>query len=300
MRLTLSAALSLALLASPAHAASPCDALAAAINARFQAGAPAAAIGRALAQDDIPGARMPVFERVDLRLGDLDFRAEDGARRAAVPNVAGVRFVEMRQGSARCQSFALYRVQDGRRRSLDKPDMDGDGGLCSPEAARPLGVDGRGYVAHVEVFEARVALHRVTRAGMARAPECRVVLETRLDGRIEALEPNDAASVQARRAAMADLEPLLSEMASAMRTGMPWHYLEGQRDRERGLARWAVEFTAGGGRYVATLSDAPGGISVRLARLFPELGGRERPLGGFVYAGEPRFVRALSRVPELR
>lgn len=300
MRLTLSVALSLALIAAPASAQGPCDVLAAAIDARFAAGTPVATVGRALVLEEFPGATIPPRARVDIRLDGVDFRAEDGATRAAVPHAAGVRFVEMREGSARCQLFALYRMQDGRARLLGKPGIGGEGELCWPDTVRPLGVSGRGFVARIDVYDARVDLHPVTRAGAARGPECRVVLETRLDGRIEALEPNDAASVQARRAAMAELEPMLPEMARAMRTGAPWHYLDGQRDRERDLARWVAEFNAGGGRYVAALSDAPGGISVRLARLFPELGNRERPLGGFVYAGEPRFVRALSRAPELR
>ncbi|MCA3265358.1 MAG: hypothetical protein ING19_04745 [Azospirillum sp.] len=300
MRPTLSAALSAALIAAPAVARTPCDALAAAIDARFETGAPAAAMGRALAEDAIPGAVMPAFARADVRLGGTGFRAADGARRAGVPHVPGVRFVELREGSARCQVFALYRAEEGGVRALAHPPVGGDGALCAPDALRPVGVAGRGYLAHVRVHEARIDLYPVARTGAARAPVCRVVLETRLDGRIEAPDPNDAASIQARRPALAELEPALPELVRALRTGAPWRRLPEHRDRDRGPALWTFEFSAGAGRYAATLSDAPGGVSVRLARIFPELGNRERPLGGFVYAGEPRFVRALSGAPELR
>jgi hypothetical protein len=303
MRLTLSAALSLALVAVPVAAQGPCDILADAINARFQAGTSARDIGAELAFGAIPGARVPAKTPVTVRIGRSEFIRDTGATEAQVPHVPGVRFVETRAGTASCQDFALYRRVEGRVRALSTARISGgDGELCGDSAIRPLGIGGRAYAAYVDGYGPLIALHPVTSAGMS-AAICVVEFETRFDGRIENLEPNDAASVQTRRQAMAALETALPAIADSYRKARRLAPLPGARIVGDGSDGWAVEFAVGDGRYMARFLDEGGRdpqLAVRLARVFPELGNRERPLGSFVYSGERRFVRALSRPAELR
>lgn len=298
MRLTLSVALSFVLIAAPVPAATPCDTLAEAINKRFAAGMSARDLGDELAFGAIPGAAIPARTPVKIRVGRLAFGDNDGATESAVPHVPGVRFVSGRDGTASCQSFALYRRVEGRVRALSTAGVSGgDGEICGDSAMRPLGVGGRGYVAWVGGDDPGMRLFPVTAQGMSPA-QCEVDFETRFDGRIENLEPNDAASVQARRQAMAALEAALPVIADSFRKGQRLAPLPGVRVASDGPGEWAVEFGAGDVRYLARFADEGARdprLTVRLARLFPELGNRERPLGSFVYAGERRFVRALSR-----
>lgn len=213
MRPTLFAALSLALIAAPA-AAGPCDALAEAINARFEAGTLAREVGEALVLGEVPGARLPRWSQGSVAIGDFRYEAGKGARIAEIPHAPGVRFVELREGSARCQVFDLYRRVEGRVRALSNAGLGADGDLCGASAARPLGVGGKAFVAQIHAFGPDLALHPVSARGMA-APICALAFETRFEGRIDALEPNDAATVQARRAAMAILEAALPAIADS-------------------------------------------------------------------------------------
>jgi hypothetical protein len=302
MRPTLSAALSLALLASPAFADGPCDTLAAAINVRYAAGVSARDIGADLAFREIPGARMPTSTAANVRVGRVAFGPDTGARQSAVPHAPGVRFVEFRDGTASCQVFALYRLIEGRVRALSASGVGGDGDFCGDSAVRPLAVGDRAFVAQVEGYGPGMALHPVGRDGMGRAL-CAVAFETRFEGRIEALEPNDAASVQARRPAMAAIEAALPALANSFRRATREFPLPEARIRADGNGDLTVEFASGEARYVARIVDEGGReprLGVRLARVYPELGNRERPLGSFVYGGERRFVRALSRPAEFR
>jgi hypothetical protein len=303
MRPTLSAALSFALIAAPVSAASPCDALAEAINSRFAAGTLAREVGRELVLGEIPGARLSRPSPGSVTVGDFRYEAGQGARIGDVPHAPGVRFVELRDGTARCQVFDLYRRVEGKVRALSNAGIGQDeSAFCGLSAARPLGIGGKPYVAQVLGFGPDLTLHPVTARGMA-APVCALAFETRFDGRIDALEPNDAAAVQARRAAMAVLEPALPAIADSFYRAERRIPLPGARLLNAEPGSLAVEFAAAEGRYIARVSgegDEGTRFAARLARVFPELGGRERALASFVYAGDRRFVRALSRHAELR
>lgn len=303
MRPTLSAALSFALIAAPASAASPCDFLAEAIDKRFEAGTPAREVGRELVLGEIPGARLPRPSPGSVTVGDFRYEAGRGARIADVPHAPGVRFVELRDGTARCQVFDLYRRVEGKVRALSNAGIGQDeSAFCGLSAARPLGVRGKPYVAQVLGFGPDLTLHPVSARGLA-APVCALAFETRFDGRIDALEPNDAPAVQARRVAMAALEAALPAIADTFHRPERRIPLPGARVLNGESDALAVEFAAAEGRYIVRIAgeDEDGArFAVRLARVFPELGGRERALASFVYAGERRFVRALSRQAELR
>lgn len=310
MRRILSAVLSFVFAAgAAAQPQSPCDTLAAAINRSQEAGKPMAAVAQALLEtrSAYPGIVLPRAEPANFRIGDLSFNAGNGGVSRAIPHVTGLRMAEMRDGGANCQKFAFYRLADGAPRATRQIDFP-DAAFCAPDAARPMGIGGRGYLAAIENGPARapetIRLFRVSRAGPHRDVECRVTIEARVDGRIVSTDTPDAAAAQALRGPLAELERVLPDLGGAFFQAAEWR-APGFDERARERRRRVLEFQAGQGRYVATLTVAAqgrpsDGISVRVARLFPELGNRAREIGGFVYAGEIRFVRALAPASELR
>lgn len=310
MRRILSAVLSVVFAATAAaQTQSTCDTLADAINKSQAAGKPMAEVAHALLEtrSAYPGIVLPRAEPANFRVGNVPFNAENGGLSRAVPHVTGLRFAEMREGSLRCQKLAFYRLADGSPRATRQIDFDVDT-FCAPDTARLMGIGGRGYLAGIwngpSNAPATIGLYRVSRAGPHKEVECRVTIEVLVEGRVVATDTPDAAAAQALRVPMAELERVLPSLAGAYFQAAEWT-APGFQERAREWRRRALEFPAGPGRYVATLTDvAEGrpsdGISVRVARLFPELGNRAREIGGFVYAGEIRFVRALAQPSELR
>ena len=306
MRRILSAVLSLAFAANAAaQTTGPCDTLAAAINKSQEAGKPIAAVAHALLEtrSAYPGIVLPRAEPANLRIGDLIFNAENGGVSRAVPHVTGLRFAEMREGSLRCQAYEFYRMVDGALRVAGKGDFD-ETAHCWPNAARPMGIDRRAYLAEIDARTLDFVLRRITRSGLHKPVDCRVTIEAQVEGRVVSTDTPDAAAAQALRVPMAELERVLPDLAGAFFHDQDWT-APGFQERERKWRHRVLEFPSGPGRYVATMTQAAegrpsDGISVRVARLFPELGNRAREIGGFVYAGEIRFVRALAQPGELR
>ncbi len=310
MRRILSAVLSLAFAANAvAQTQSPCDTLAEAINRSQAAGKPMAEVAQALLEtrSAYPGIVLPRAEPANLRVGNVPFNAENGGLSRAVPHVTGLRLAEMREGSLRCQKLAFYRLADGSPRATRQIDFDVDT-FCAPDTARLMGIGGRGYLAGIwngpSNAPATIGLYRVSRAGPHDAVHCRVAIEAQVEGRVASTDTPDAAAAQALRMPMAELERVLPDLAGAFFQAAEWA-APGFQERERKWRQRVLEFPAGSGRYVATMTEAAegrpsDGIAIRVARLFPELGNRARDIGGFVYAGEIRFVRALAQPSELR
>lgn len=310
MRRILSAVLSLAFASNAvAQTQSPCDTLAEAINKSQAAGKPMAEVAQALLEtrSAYPGIVLPRAEPANLRVGNVPFNAENGGVSRAVPHVTGLRLAEMREGSLRCQKLAFYRLADGSPRATRQIDFDVDT-FCAPDTARLMGIGGRGYLAGIwngpSNAPATIGLYRVSRAGPHDAVHCRVAIEAQVEGRVASTDTPDAAAAQALRMPMAELERVLPELAGAFFQAAEWA-APGFQERERKWRQRVLEFPAGSGRYVATMTEAAegrpsDGIAIRVARLFPELGNRARDIGGFVYAGEIRFVRALAQPSELR
>lgn len=310
MRRILSAVLSLAFASNAvAQTQSPCDTLAEAINKSQAAGKPMAEVAQALLEtrSAYPGIVLPRAAPANLRVGNVPFNAENGGLSRAVPYVTGLRLAEMRDGSLRCQKLAFYRLADGLPRATRQIDFDVDT-FCAPDTARLMGIGGRGYLAGIwnglSTAPNGIALFRISRAGPHDAVECRVTIEAQVEGRVASTDTPDAAAAQALRVPMAELERVLPELAGAFFQAAEWA-APGFQERERKWRQRVLEFPAGSGRYVATMTEAAegrpsDGIAIRVARLFPELGNRARDIGGFVYAGEIRFVRALAQPSELR
>ncbi len=310
MRRILSAVLSVVFAANAAaQTQSPCDTLADAINKSQDAGKPMADVAHALLEtrSAYPGIVLPRAEPVNFRVGNVPFNAENGGVSRAIPHVTGLRLAEMREGSLRCQKLAFYRLADGTPRATRQIDFDDDS-FCGPKAARPMGIGGRGYLAAINSGPSNapetISLYRVSRAGPHKEVACRVTIEAQVEGRVVSTDTPDAAAAQALRVPMAELERVLPDLAGAYFQAAEWA-APGFQERDRKWRQRVLEFPAGPGRYVATLTDVTegrpsDGISVRVARLFPELGNRAREIGGFVYAGEIRFVRALAPASELR
>ncbi|MBL0930206.1 MAG: hypothetical protein IBJ15_08820 [Alphaproteobacteria bacterium] len=306
MRRILSAVLSVDFAANAAaQTQSPCDTLADAINKSQEAGKPIAAVAKALLEtrSAYPGIVLPRAEPANLRIGNVTFDRTNGGVSRAVPHVTGLRFAEMREGSLRCQAYEFYRVVDGVLRVASNGDFD-ETAHCWPNVARPMGIDRRAYLAEIDASTLDFALRRITRGGLQKPVHCRVTIEARVEGRVASTDTPDAAAAQALRIPMAELERVLPDLAGAFFLDHDWT-APGFQERERKWRQRVLEFPAGPGRYVATMTEAAegrpsDGISVRVARLFPELGNRAREIGGFVYAGEIRFVRALAQPSELR
>jgi hypothetical protein len=304
MRLILSAVLSLGF-AAAALAQSPCDTLAEAINKSQEAGAKLDDVAKALleSRSAFPGMILPRGQAAELTVDGVAFTAENRAIARNVPHVTGLRFVEMREGDAACQKFAFYRLADGIPRATRR--IDGDApARCGIDAARLMGIGGRAYLADIAADPVSIVLRRVSRGGPHQETQCGVTIEARVEGRIVSTDTADAAAQQALRVPQTELERVMPDLAGAFLQDTDWVPPD-FRLRERSARRRVLEFAAGPGRYIATLSRVTAsrpsdGVSVRIARLFPELGNREREIGGFVYAGELRFVRALASDGELR
>jgi hypothetical protein len=311
MRRILSAVLSLAFAANAAaQTASPCDTLAAAINKSQAAGKPMAEVAQALLEtrSAYPGIVLPRAEKANLRFGHIAFEAENGGLSRAVPHVTGLRMAEMREGSLRCQKLRFYRLADGTPRATSRQTGLDEDGFCGLNVARLMGIGGRAYLAGIENGPSgapkTIHLFRVSRAGPHDDRQCQVTIEARVEGRVVSTDTPDAAAAQALRVPMAELERVLPDLAGAFFQVAEW-VAPGFQERERKWRQRVLEFPAGSGRYVATMTEAAegrssDGIAIRVARLFPELGNRARDIGGFVYAGEIRFVRALAQPSELR
>jgi hypothetical protein len=310
MRRILSAVLSLVFAANAAaQTQSPCDTLAAAINKSQESGKPMESVAKALLEtrSAYPGIVLARGQAANFRVDTVPFNAENGGISRAVPHVTGLRLAEMRDGSLRCQQLRFYRLSDGAPRATRQIDFAVDA-FCAPDTARLMGIGGRAYLAGISNGPSNapetISLYRVSRAGPHQDVECRVTIEARVEGRVVSTDTPDAAAAQALRVPMAELERVLPDLAGAYFQAAEWT-APGFLERERKWRRRVLEFPAGPGRYVATLTPAAegrpsDGIAIRVARLFPELGNRAREIGGFVYAGEIRFVRALAQPSELR
>jgi hypothetical protein len=315
MRLTLSVALSLALMAIPAEAQGPCDILAGAVNARFEAGSPVGPIVDALAQGELGDPRVGFAvsrpARTPARDATTFYRIEYD-----IPHLSGMILLSESSGTLTCQSMTLFRTTNGRRREVAKSGVDGVGGACLDAQARPAGIGGKAYLIDVpprpgqsaeQGDEVRVGLYPLTRAGVDARGACRVALRMGPRARIEDLQPTDAASVQARRAAMAALEPAMARLAQAYADRYA-HLFEFESLPDAELRRdpgpdISVRFTIGAANYVARIGgegSVRDALAVRLARVWPELGGRERELATFRYALSRAFLGALSIPSELR
>jgi hypothetical protein len=113
---------------------------------------------------------------------------------------------------------------------------------------------------------------------------CRVRLVGENAGRAEDMRPADAASESARRMPMAVLEPLLPALARARIAAPSFDPAELLGAGAESTGDGGVVFMAGGARFqisLARVPDTDGEVFGTLARLVPELGNRERPLGTF-------------------
>jgi hypothetical protein len=311
MRRILSAVLSVVFAANAAaQTQGPCDTLAAAINKSQAAGKPIAEVAHALLEtrSAYPGIVLPRAEKADLRFGHITFDEMNGGLSRAVPHITGLRMAEMREGSLRCQKLRFYRLADGTPRATSRQTGLDEDSFCGLNVARLMGIGGRAYMAGISngLSDApeTIRIYRISRAGPHDAVHCRVAIEALVEGRVASTDTPDAAAAQALRIPVAELERVLPSLAGAFFQDHDWT-APGFQERERKWRRRVLEFPAGPGRYVATMTEAAegrpsDGISVRIARLFPELGNRAREIGGFVYAGEIRFVRALAQNGELR
>lgn len=320
MRLTLSAALSLALIAAPAAAATPCDTLADAINARFAAGTPVGPIVDALAQGTFrtPAAAFPAGRDSAIPYRNPPANPQSDRQAYDMPHLRGSLLVTHWDGSLNCQVLDLYRIRNGRPQFVRGSGVDRLGGGCLDAEVRPVSVGGRPYLIDVPARpgqsaeqgdEVHIGVHPMTRAGVVAQGACKVALRMGPQARIEDLQPADAASVQARRAAMAVLETAMPHLAYAYRyrfirgASPVFDDLPDAEPRWDGGDRLEIRFGIAQSVYMVRLEEgAPGrdALAVRLARVWPELGDRERELATFRYALSRDFLGALSIPAELR
>lgn len=320
MRLTLSAALSLALIAAPAGAQGPCDILAEAINARFEAGTPVGLVTDALAHGTLQGSPVAFPKRRDSAIPHREAPVNPRSNRFeyAIPHLSGALLVTYWDGTANCQALEFHRVRNGRPQFVRDSGVDKLGGACLDAEIRPVGIGGKPYLLDVparpgqspeEGDEERVVLHALTRNGVAAQGGCAVALGMGPRARIEDAQPTDAASVQARRAAMAALEAAMPDLLYAYQyrfvpgAGPVFDDLPEAALRWNGGDRLDVQFRVAQSTYLVRLEEGARDrdeLAVRLSRLWPELGGRERELATFRYARSRAFVRALSRQADLR
>lgn len=320
MRLTLSAALSFALVAAPAAARGPCDILAEAINARFAAGTPVGLVTDALAQGESLGSPFVFPKSRDSSIPHREppVNPRSGRLEYAIPHMSGSLLVTYWDGSLNCQALEFYRMRNGRPQFVRNSRVDKLGGGCLDAEIRPIGIGGKPYLIDVparpgqspgEGDEDRVALHSLTRAGLAAQGACAVALRMGPRARIEDVQPTDAASVQARRAAMALLETAMPDLLYAYQ----YRFVPGASpvfdDLPEAAPRWGggdrldVQFRVAQSTYMVRLEDGARDrdeLNVRLTRIWPELGGRERELATFRYARSRAFLGALSIPAELR
>jgi hypothetical protein len=318
MRLTLSVALSFALIAAPAAAQGPCDILAAAINARFEAGMPVGPVVDALAQGSFraPQVEFPASRDSAIAYRDPPANPQSDRREYELPHLRGSLLVTHWDGSLNCQVLDLYRIRNGRPQFVRGSGVDKLGGGCLDAEVRPASVGGKPYLIDVPSRpgqsaeagdEVRIGIHPLTRAGVTAQGACAVALRMGPRARIEDLQPADAASVQARRAAMAALEPAMARLAQAYADRYA-HLYEFESLPDAELRRdpgsdISVRFKIGAADYIARMGaegSTRDALAVRLARIWPELGGRERELATFRYALSRAFLGALSIPSELR